>query len=340
MKFSLPRLRGLHVATLCNLLVAGAVWAASGIPILPFRRWSLANLAAYAQMLSLALAALFLVDCGIKKCTGRLDVSCAVLFRRAIGNRRFLLSCLSVLIAFEMVITIHTTLKQAIPCINGARHDALLLRLDRWLAFGVDLPLALSASPNLWRINEILDGFYTSWFYVLPVMVGYFLYFKEEDVSDLFLTSLSYLFGLGILVGLALPSLGPFYIHPGSFPAVGMYDCLANETLLRTVFDNVRLEDIVSGKHLFFGYGLMAMPSLHIGVCFLYVFFLWREHRLLRALAVVYLWIVFIGSLMSGWHYALDGIAAVPLVWLAVGLARATLAVLGRPGRRGRPVSG
>ena len=67
------------------------------------------------------------------------------------------------------------------------------------------------------------------------------------------------------------------------------------------------------------GYGLggiSALPSMHCGTSALFVLAVWRRPalRLVAAAFAVFIWI---GSFMLAWHYAVDGLAALPVVALA-----------------------
>ena len=71
-----------------------------------------------------------------------------------------------------------------------------------------------------------------------------------------------------------------------------------------------------------FGCGLMAMPSMHLTVVSLYVLFFWNEGRYCRWAAVIYAALVFMGSLYSGWHYAIDGYVGFAIAYVCRGLTR------------------
>jgi len=66
--------------------------------------------------------------------------------------------------------------------------------------------------------------------------------------------------------------------------------------------------------------GISAMPSLHNGNAFLFICVLWK-FPIARALAQQFMVLVFVGSIILGWHYAVDGILAIGLAWLCWNLA-------------------
>ena len=65
-----------------------------------------------------------------------------------------------------------------------------------------------------------------------------------------------------------------------------------------------------------------AMPSLHVGLHFF--FFLWSRRRarplvVFFALATV---LTFMGSILTGWHYAVDGYVGMLLAWICYRIGR------------------
>ena len=59
-------------------------------------------------------------------------------------------------------------------------------------------------------------------------------------------------------------------------------------------------------------------------ICVLYVIFMWNEKPIWRWGSIIYAVLIFLGSLYSGWHYAIDGYAgaliAITVTWITAKL--------------------
>jgi membrane-associated phospholipid phosphatase len=80
----------------------------------------------------------------------------------------------------------------------------------------------------------------------------------------------------------------------------------------------------------------MAMPSMHITVVALYAMFFWREGGWRRWGSIAFAVLIFLGSLYSGWHYAIDGYVGVSLAALCMWLTRGTFHSASRPSWTGK----
>ena len=70
------------------------------------------------------------------------------------------------------------------------------------------------------------------------------------------------------------------------------------------------------------GSGISAMPSMHVSMAFLFALVGWRSNRLIGLMLGIYTIIILMGSVHLGWHYAIDGYAAILgtlLIWHCVG---------------------
>ena len=68
-------------------------------------------------------------------------------------------------------------------------------------------------------------------------------------------------------------------------------------------------------------YSIAAMPSLHVGAHALFAFWSWRHARPLALVFILATFLTFVGSLVTGWHYAVDGYAGILLAFASYRLA-------------------
>jgi hypothetical protein len=72
--------------------------------------------------------------------------------------------------------------------------------------------------------------------------------------------------------------------------------------------------------------GISAMPSMHVSMAFLFALLGWRTHWLVGVLTSAFALIIMLGCVHLGWHYAIDGYAAIAgtwLIWWSVGRLQA-----------------
>ncbi len=198
-------------------------------------------------------------------------------------------------------------------------------RLDAWLHLGL--------SPSVFAVNLFagtplvapLDRWYAMWVATVFYTLAFWSAGLDRRLSRRFLLSCVLLWTLGSWIYVAVPALGPIYVEPRTFAAVDgeMPRARGGQQMLGENYQLI-LEGRSSGVLHRFNptRGVAAMPSLHVGAHFL--FFLWARRRarplvLPFALATA---LTFAGSLLSGWHYAVDGYVGMLLAWFCYRVGR------------------
>jgi hypothetical protein len=216
-------------------------------------------------------------------------------------------------------------LKVAVPLVNPRLWDAALWRLDTWLHFGVSPSIFVSSLFAGTPLVSWIDRWYGIWVATIFYTLSFWSASLDQRLSRRFMLSCVLLWTLGSWVYLAVPAVGPAYGEPQVFAAVHeeMPGAGAGQQVLWENYQRM-LEGRRTGVLRSFNptRGVAAMPSLHVGGHFL--FFLWARRRarplvLPFALATVF---TFAGSLLSGWHYAIDGYVGMLLAWLCYRAAR------------------
>ncbi len=216
-------------------------------------------------------------------------------------------------------------LKVYIPEIIPFYADDFLINLERtlhfgtlpqdWLAFILDIPSLVSA----------IDFSYKLWYIIAFVMWGWAALGAEDaGWRRQYILSLMLCWSIcGMLLATLMASVGPvFYdalVSPGGPYVAHMaklgeinatYPLMAVE--IQTKMTELYLNEPPSGR-----IGISAMPSLHNTLAVLFAIAGYRIHRLIGHALAVYAALIFIGSIVLGWHYALDGYAG---LILAIGM--------------------
>lgn len=215
----------------------------------------------------------------------------------------------------------YTWLKVFVPVIHRRLFDAQLWDVDRIFMFGLQpnvFFLNLFSTP--WAIRAIDLGYSELFFSILAFSVAFFLSSRDETTRRSFVAGFVVLWSLGVWTYLALPALGPAYAFPEEF--LRFRDQLQGSALFqRALFENyqqVLRFALGQGEPLINPlFGIAAFPSLHVGhVAFVALAMnrVAKWTRLPFALAVTF---IFVGSVVTGWHYLVDSIAGLALAWLS-----------------------
>jgi hypothetical protein len=237
-------------------------------------------------------------------------------------------------VAYALFNYVYFWIKVCVPLLNRSLWDPLLWRVDRWLHLGLS-PSVLAA--ELFEGSFLLswlDRWYGVWILTVMGTIVFFAASPRQDLRRSFLLSCSLLWTLGAAIYLAVPAVGPAYTDPDVFAPV-------IEELPRAAGGQAALwenyQRMVAGRDgQLYAFnptrGVAALPSLHVGAHVL--FFLWARRFTppLSPLFLVASVLTFLGSLVTGWHYAVDGYAGAALAVLAYWAARRLEPVEETPG--------
>jgi hypothetical protein len=206
--------------------------------------------------------------------------------------------------------------KSAIPVVYSFTWDERLGALDTWLiGTSPDLLLApFFGSPS--RIIA-LDRLYETWWLAQCALLLWQVWQPDLAKAKRFLLAFALVWiALGIFMATAFSSAGPCYAHliTGTdryqelLARLQAADAVAPLTALQA-------QDFLWRAHLHgvvpTGGGISAFPSLHVAVAVLGALAVQEKGRVLGVVAWAYMAVVWIASIMLGWHYAVDGLVGV-----------------------------
>lgn len=221
--------------------------------------------------------------------------------------------------------------KTTIPLIEPFSWDPQLAQLDFMLFLGHHPWQALDPLFGSATMTYVLDYLYLAWVPLLFVAWAGLLASPRiaRDVREQFwlATVLSWVV-LGIVMATALSSVGPCFA-PLLFPELAPVYQQLNDRLAE-LNNQMALGSSLSKAYLWAIYtggldepgGISAMPSMHNAQAVLLALTAFRINRRLGLALSAYAMLIFIGSIMLAWHYAVDGIVGVflaVLIWLAAG---------------------
>ena len=238
-------------------------------------------------------------------------------YLRIIRTRRWLLDTVRLVAGASLVIFTYGWIKLVVPVMNPVLYDQALWDLDQLLCFGIAptlFVLDLFGHPAMLRA---IDWSYANIFAASTVVAAaFFLSHPSRRVRVAFANGYALLWIAGSWLYMLIPSLGPAYRFPEIWiPLRGTLRVTQTfQSILMLNYQNV-LRAWSGQPHggISLAFGIGAFPSLHVAFqtyVFLWMRRLWTSGEVLFGIFVV---AIFLGSMITGWHYLIDGIAGVLL---------------------------
>ncbi|HJW94454.1 MAG TPA: phosphatase PAP2 family protein [Thermoanaerobaculia bacterium] len=240
-------------------------------------------------------------------------------YLREIRKPAWILEASRLIFGAALMLHVYGWIKLAIPLLHPRLFDQQLWELDRSIFFGI--------SPNIFFLNlfsnpvalRAIDYSYAYIFVTgLCVSVGYFVSSPSKRLQVAFITGHSILWLAGAWLYVLIPALGPAY----RFPDIWMqysHELRITQSLQAQLWTNyANVLKIPYGGHapLNILLGIAAFPSLHVAFqLFIFLWFrrLWTWGEVTFAIFVLF---IFLGAMITGWHYLTDLIAGLLLAWL------------------------
>ena len=222
------------------------------------------------------------------------------------------------------VVSSFCIVKSLIAEINPYQFDPLFSEIDRIIHFGRYPHEYFEALLDNKAFIYFLDRLYISWYLAIYIFIAAQMY-RDVDAPGRMHAIVAFCLCwslLGNVAAIGLSSVGPIfwdlYVDAPNPYAVQLQTLnavhqqmpllrdIAYDALITLETNDVRV-DINAPS---------AMPSIHIALSALFVFYAFQYCRVLFVPAIVYLILIQIASFVLGWHYALDGYVSIILMYL------------------------
>lgn len=245
-----------------------------------------------------------------------------------LSNREQLLGGAVATVLMGLMLMFFAQTKSMVPIIQPFAWDSYFADLDHLLHFGVDPYIPLHAVFGGHYSLTFFTGMYNVW-----LLLVYFALFSscfirsDSAVRMQFLISFVLVWALGgNLLAIVFSSAGPPYyamlgLGDRFEPLMDLLWAHADTGALTVVDTQVLLWDFYTAPNSI--NAISAFPSMHVASTTLITVFVLQLSRWAGLAMLAFAVVIMIGSVLLGWHYAVDGYAGAILaiaVWKGVGL--------------------
>ena len=214
-------------------------------------------------------------------------------------------------------------LKVSVPLINYRLWDQELWALDRLVHLGISPSILLTELVRGSGLTGPLETWYGWWLPTMMLGLSFFCAAPDAGTRRRFMLSSVLIWTLGPWIYMAAPALGPIYVYGDNWQEMSS-ELPRARTAQAMLWQNY--QTVVAGrqgglKQFNPTRGIAAMPSLHVGGHWLLLLWIRRRARPCLVPAVIGTGLTLIGSIVTGWHYALDGYAGIAIASAAYWVA-------------------
>lgn len=300
-----------EVFTLANFIVIQAVlWRTTRAPLTTLLHVFIVFVPAFAGQAAAGIAIRAAIAWRRKQLAG---------FLAAIRSPLWIVDTVRIVIFSAFMVQTYCWIKLAIPLLHPQLFDQQLWDIDSALFFGYSPNLFLLELFSNPAVLRFVDWSYANVFYASLVVGGvYFASSPSRRVRLAFTDSNIAMWLIGAWLYVLIPSLGPAYRFPDIWlPLAASFQ--ETQQMQHTLMSNYNRvlgyrDGVVTAVNILFG--IAAFPSLHVAFEALALFWMRRLWRYGEVIFGVFTLVIFIGSIVTGWHYLIDGVAGVVLAWV------------------------
>ncbi|MGH6874500.1 MAG: phosphatase PAP2 family protein [Aestuariivirgaceae bacterium] len=234
------------------------------------------------------------------------------------------LNALPVILVMVMFNKAMLDLKPSISQINPFSWDLAFAEFDRALHFGIDPWRLLQPFLGYTVPTAVINFAYCFWFLALFTSNYWFAFqreYTELRIRFFIATMMAWWIGGG-LMAVYFSSAGPAYygligLTPDPFTPLMAYLRQVDEIVPIWALDAQRLlwDTFTAPEARFLG--ISAFPSMHNAVAVIIALAGFKVRRSVGWALTAYAFLIFLGSVHLGWHYAVDSYAAIAIALIA-----------------------
>lgn len=238
---------------------------------------------------------------------------------RTIRSAEWLTDTARLIVAAALVIFTYGWIKLTVPIYHPTLFDQTLWDLDQLLGFGVAPTVFLLDLFGIPAFLRTIDWLYANVFFASTIIASaYFFSDPRRKIRVGFANGYAVLWIAGAWLYLAVPSLGPAYAFKDTWMVHGESLRITQyfQALLMRNYQNVLRAASGQPASISIVLGIGAFPSLHVAFqtyVFLWMRRLWTSGEVLFGIFTV---AIFLGSMITGWHYLVDGIAGLVMAYV------------------------
>ncbi|MGZ8829115.1 MAG: phosphatase PAP2 family protein [Thermoanaerobaculia bacterium] len=242
-------------------------------------------------------------------------------YLRILRSPGWLVDSARLIVSGALMVHTYFWIKLVVPILHARLYDQELWNMDQAMFFGFSpTVLFLNVFAN-GTVLKVIDWSYARIFFVsMSVAFMFFLSSPSRRLRAAFSNGNTILWLAGAWLYMFVPSLGPAF----RFPDVWLPFAYGLD--ITQHFQAFLIKNYQAVRRLPFGgsiadvqlmLGIAAFPSLHVG--FQAFVFLWMRRLWVYGEIVfgIFALVILIGSVVTGWHYLIDGIAGILLAWLS-----------------------
>lgn len=221
--------------------------------------------------------------------------------------------------------------KSLIPYVHGYDFDPMFSEMDKVIHGGVYPDRLLVPLVQRFQLYGFFNFIYLFWFHVMFGATACALFYDADSKRRMrFLwSSLVLWLAAGILGAMIFSSVGPIYyseFYPQLENPYAELLHILKEINVSTELNVMKVSDLLLGfsrnDSVVDLNGISAMPSMHVGIVTLITCYAFSRSKWWGWICAFYTLLITMGSVILGWHYAIDGYAAIIaaiIVWACVG---------------------